>query len=329
MIVTTQNITDWIDQAEKQGKPLYQKTNFDAQGVIPKRFGEGGNRIFWLRGGLSIEIVTRHFWQPVTVEQHHEESFPLVAKFCLSGHCRIKTNRIPEIESDYEEVADCNYLYYLPDLIEFEEYPSNTPIQTVMICAPASYFQSLNPLPRPLRHLLNARGRFHQPLGTTTLAMNQVLQQIINCPYQGPIQRLYLESKALELLAMQFVRLDANSTPSRQTPIKSADLERVQHARDILAQSVADSLSITELSRQVGLNECTLRRGFHYLFGTTVFGYLRDYRMEQAQRLLRQTDVTIAQVATQVGYRNPEAFSTAFRRKFSISPKAYQMGKFR
>ncbi|MGP1387536.1 MAG: helix-turn-helix transcriptional regulator [Thainema sp.] len=61
------------------------------------------------------------------------------------------------------------------------------------------------------------------------------------------------------------------------------------------------------------------------MFGTTVFGYLRDYRMQQAQRLLRSPHATVAQVAAQVGYRNPEAFSTAFRRKFSVSPKAYQL----
>ena len=47
--------------------------------------------------------------------------------------------------------------------------------------------------------------------------------------------------------------------------------------------------------------------------------------MQQAQRLLHSPHVTVAQVAAQVGYRNPEAFSTAFRRKFAISPKAYQL----
>ncbi|NET51062.1 MAG: helix-turn-helix transcriptional regulator, partial [Merismopedia sp. SIO2A8] len=70
---------------------------------------------------------------------------------------------------------------------------------------------------------------------------------------------------------------------------------------------------------------CKLKQGFRHLFGTTVFGYLCNYRMEQAQQLLHSPHITIAQVAVQVGYRNPEAFSTAFRRKFAVGPKAYQL----
>jgi AraC-like DNA-binding protein len=58
-----------------------------------------------------------------------------------------------------------------------------------------------------------------------------------------------------------------------------------------------------------------------------VFGYLRDYRMQQAQHLLHQSHMSVAQVAAKVGYRNSEAFSTAFRRQFAVSPKAYQLGQ--
>ena len=82
-----------------------------------------------------------------------------------------------------------------------------------------------------------------------------------------------------------------------------------------------------ELAHEVGLNDYKLKQGFRHLFGKTVFGYLRDYRMEQAQHLLQQSNLTITQVAAQVGYRNPEAFSTAFRRTFAISPKAYPLGQ--
>lgn len=49
--------------------------------------------------------------------------------------------------------------------------------------------------------------------------------------------------------------------------------------------------------------------------------------MQQARQLLLNSNLSIAGVAARVGYRNPEAFSTAFRRKFAVSPKAYQLGK--
>ncbi|MEO0377755.1 MAG: helix-turn-helix transcriptional regulator, partial [Cyanobacteria bacterium P01_A01_bin.17] len=70
-----------------------------------------------------------------------------------------------------------------------------------------------------------------------------------------------------------------------------------------------------------------LNQGFRQLFGTTVFGYLQRHRMQQAQSLLHDSDLSIAKVAATVGYRSPEAFSTAFRRQFAVSPKAYQLGQ--
>jgi AraC-like DNA-binding protein len=49
--------------------------------------------------------------------------------------------------------------------------------------------------------------------------------------------------------------------------------------------------------------------------------------MQQAKHLLHDSDLSIAAIAAMVGYRNPEAFSTAFRRKFAVSPKAYQLSQ--
>ncbi|MEH2463941.1 helix-turn-helix transcriptional regulator [Nostoc sp.] len=59
-------------------------------------------------------------------------------------------------------------------------------------------------------------------------------------------------------------------------------------------------------------------------FGTTVFGYLHDYRMEQARQLLLSGQMKIEQVAQIVGYVNRSRFANAFRKKYGINPKAYQ-----
>ena len=245
------------------------------------------------------------------------------------GGARVKTSQVSGIEPDYEEVSGCSYLYHLPDLTEIEEWRA---AQIVMIYASEDYFRALNPidnaLPRPLQRLMqDDTRRFHQSLGKMTPVMIQVVQQILDCPYRGSAKRLYLESKAMELFALQFAHLEADTPTSRPFTLKAADLERVQYAKELLIQRVDDPLSLPDLARQAGLNECTLKRGFRHLFGKTVFGYLRDHRMQLAQNLLRSPDVTIAEVAARVGYVSPEGFSTAFRRRFSVSPKAYQLGR--
>ena len=194
-----------------------------------------------------------------------------------------------------------------------------------MIYADPDYFHFWghdSALPEPLQQSLQGQ-RFHQSLGPISSVMQSLLQQILCCPYAGVTQALYLESKALELLTLQFElwKQQELSTPKLPTD----EVDRLHQAQELLIQNVDDPPLLIELAHQVGLNDRKLKQGFRQLFGTTVFGYLQDYRMGQAKQLLEEDSLSVAAIATSVGYRNPEAFSTAFRRKFSVSPKAYQL----
>ena len=94
---------------------------------------------------------------------------------------------------------------------------------------------------------------------------------------------------------------------------------------DNLINNLCNPPSLIDLARQVGLNERKLKQGFRHVFGNSVFGYLHDYQMQQAQRLLLAEKMTVAGVAARVGYTSPTGFCAAFRRKFGINPKAYQI----
>ena len=102
-------------------------------------------------------------------------------------------------------------------------------------------------------------------------------------------------------------------------------LNRVYYAQEILLKSLSNPPSLMELARQVGMCDYNLKRGFKEAFGTTVFGYLRDRRLEKAQQLLLEQEMTVASVAQTVGYDSHASFTTAFKRKFGVSPKAYQI----
>ncbi len=78
-----------------------------------------------------------------------------------------------------------------------------------------------------------------------------------------------------------------------------------------------------DLARSVGMNDCTFKRGFRQVFGTTAFGYLRKHRMIQARQLLLENKMSIAEVARAVGYSHPGYFAAAFRKKFGVSPSHY------
>ena len=165
---------------------------------------------------------------------------------------------------------------------------------------------------------------WHQSVGSISPAIQLVLQQILNCPYRGSIQQVYLEGKALELIALQTAQWAAADAARPTQRLKHSDVDRIHHARDLIVQRLDDPPSLLDLARAVGLNDCTLKRGFRQVFGTTVFGYLRQQRLIKARQLLQDTEMSVAEVTCEVGYTHAGHFAAAFKREFGVSPKAFQ-----
>ncbi|NEO28397.1 MAG: helix-turn-helix transcriptional regulator [Kamptonema sp. SIO4C4] len=182
-------------------------------------------------------------------------------------------------------------------------------------------------MPTNLKNWLTGRREssyFHTCAMTTV--MKATVWQLLNCPYQGLAKRLYLEGKTLELIGLYLDQI-SHDQGLRQTvdDLQSDHVERILQARDLLLHQVTNPPTLLELAHRVGLNDRKLKQGFRSVFGTTVFGYLRNYQMEQAKQLLLMPGTTIASVAQAVGYSSPEAFSVAFRRTFAVTPKTYQL----
>jgi AraC-like DNA-binding protein len=161
----------------------------------------------------------------------------------------------------------------------------------------------------------------------TTPAIQGVAQQIINCPFQGVTKKMYLQGKILELMALQLAPI-LEDGGKKQTPrLKPDTVARIHRAKEILQLRLENSPSLLELAEIVGVSERTLRRGFRELFGTTVLGYLTQRRMEQAEKLLREGNRSVAEVANIVGYSHLSLFAGVFKRQYGICPRECLMGK--
>ncbi|HEY8954657.1 AraC family transcriptional regulator [Chitinophaga sp.] len=155
-----------------------------------------------------------------------------------------------------------------------------------------------------------------------TPRMRMVMEEVRQCKFQGGLKKLFLQSKAIELLALQCEQMEtvnAVDTPVRNK-ITRQDVEKLYYARDLVLQHIQRPLSLEELSRKAGLNEFKLKSGFKAIFDNTVFGYLNDHRLELARKLIVDGNLPMSLIAEQAGYSSPQHFSTAFRKKFGVSP---------
>ena len=287
---------------------------------MPPLLGQGYGRTLQLREGLSIDVCRFNKRQTHTYNCRHQGPMPLSLVYYLSGGTRVDNTGL---KLSTEEVAGKSYLYCLPNTTEVEEYPAEQTIFTVRIrilptLIPA-FSDRIHELPSHLRQAINhPKEALLYYSAKITPAQQHILQQIIQWPYQGLTRQLYLEGKVLELLSLYFNQMLAKPQ-GRGNSLIARDVDRIYQARDVLIQNMVSPPSLPQLAKQVHLNERKLKQGFHQVFNTTVFGYLHDHRMEQAQHLLQTGQLNIQETARWVGYASRSSFVVAFKKKFQMT----------
>ncbi len=98
----------------------------------------------------------------------------------------------------------------------------------------------------------------------------------------------------------------------------------VKKALAYVQHNYARTLSRPEIAAAVGVSEDYLSRIFTNETGLSPWVYLNRYRVQQAKRLLRESDRSITWIAAQVGFEDPAYFSRVFRSIEGCSPRAYR-----
>ena len=289
---------------------------------LPPVLGKGYWREIQLRPGLKLILTDLKKRQSHHHRvRQHPQPMPLTFSYYLSGGCLVENDGL---KLPAEEYAGKSYLYCLPETAEVEKYQANERIcQVTLRVSPTlmtAFSDRLQELPTDLKTAIEhpKQSILYYP-GRITPQQRQILKQLFQCTYQGLTRQIYLEAKSLELLALH---LDQMLTRLLSAPQKlpARDADRIYQARDILKQNMSQPPSLSELARQVQLNERKLKQGFQQVLGTTVFGYLCRYRMEQAKQLLQTGGMSVQETAQYVGYASRSSFAAAFKRQFKVTP---------
>lgn len=79
--------------------------------------------------------------------------------------------------------------------------------------------------------------------------------------------------------------------------------------------------TVAALASTAGVSRAALARRFTELVAQPPMAFVTDWRLSLAADRLREGDETLAAVARGVGYGGPFALSTAFKRRFGVSPR--------
>ncbi|MBJ3783498.1 AraC family transcriptional regulator [Devosia sediminis] len=180
-------------------------------------------------------------------------------------------------------------------------------------------------LPDIVSDVLLARRDDLADMGTLPGGIRRLSQSLLRSPFEGPIGRLFLQARVLELLGHQFQHLGGGS---QSRTLTSREQSRIRMARDMLMADLRDPPDLEALASMAGLSSKKLNRGFRDLYGTTVFSYLQDARLDVARAALEAgTPMPLKQLAWDLGYGQVSNFVTAFRRRFGVTPGSLRQGR--
>lgn len=128
-----------------------------------------------------------------------------------------------------------------------------------------------------------------------------------------------------EMMFVDAVRRHVDTLPEESKGWLAGLRDRfVGRALALLHENPAAAWSIDDLSRQAGLSRSALHERFVELIGQPPIQYLTNWRMQLASRLLRDTQLSVAAIALEVGYDSEAAFARAFKRLVGTPPAAWR-----
>ena len=149
-----------------------------------------------------------------------------------------------------------------------------------------------------------------------------VLDALLNHSYSGSLENIFVNAKVHELLLYSLDCLvdEKEEGFACKFLADESGKERIYQAKDILLQRIGDPITIKELSRKVAMNECYLKKGFKEVFGTTIFDFYQQQRMEHAKYLLYEKGLSVTDVSALLGYSSISHFSAAFKKHTGLKP---------
>ena len=111
--------------------------------------------------------------------------------------------------------------------------------------------------------------------------------------------------------------------PSKIT-ISSLDEQLLKNAKRIIEENIGNpNFTIDVLSDELNIQRNKLFKKINALTGVTPLYFVRLIRLKRACQLLKESGLTVAEVAYQVGYNSPKRFAQHFKNEYGMTPSEY------
>nr|WP_047169516.1 AraC family transcriptional regulator [Sphingomonas sp. Y57] len=151
--------------------------------------------------------------------------------------------------------------------------------------------------------------------------IRRATEDLLAHEYLGPISDQYYHGKCREIFALilaNFCRKD----PLANSPFSAKDVQKVEEVHSLLTANPTAELRVENLARRAAMNRTKLRSLFKQIYGTTISEYRTFLLMKKAEEMLRQTEMSVAEISYSLGYSDVSGFAVAFKKFFGHRPSS-------
>lgn len=247
----------------------------------------------------------------------------IFSHIALRGTLRHDLNGIGPI---YLKTGQFNFIHFpnIQGTTYFErnnEYHTFDTIYTAaQVLELAPYFPFLEPM---LQNIAAGRpGTLFKNNSWINAQIRDLTDYALRCTFTDSLRRFYFDLKMKEFLVLLLSQEQKSLTaPDKMT---KSNFDSIQESRHIIDTRYDAHITLSDIARQVGINEFKLKSGFRRLFGISMFEYLLKTRMQKARTLLLETRLPIKEVARRTGYTSKQSFQNAFKKYYDETPGSFR-----
>ncbi len=155
----------------------------------------------------------------------------------------------------------------------------------------------------------------------SSAAVEHIFSELYSVPES--IRKGYFKVKILELLLF-LSALDISSSAIEERKLSTSQVELAKSVGAYLSANMDRRITLTELSNTFHISQTALKTCFRGVYGESVYSYIRAQKMQCAAEDLRQSEMSIMEIAGRYGYDNGSKFAKAFRDTVGMSPTEYR-----
>lgn len=116
-------------------------------------------------------------------------------------------------------------------------------------------------------------------------------------------------------------------SPCSETETSHASCRLAHNVQRYLMAHLDQRVTTAELAAVFGVSQTLIKTSFRQAYGTALYEYIRQQKMQTAARFLIETEQSVLEIAGRVGYANGSKFAQAFRNVTGMTPSQYRKGQ--